>query len=967
MCERLSRTTVLLLVLGLAAGAWADLVGHWKLDEGSGTLAKDATGNGNNGTLEGVPLWVEGMLGRALQFTGDDRVNCGEAANLGLTQGLSIALWVNPADFTGDRAFAGRSAANVGYAFKSNSTHLRLTTPGVRDHDGGSSILQLNVWQHVAVTFAPGQATGCVFYINGVATDTVSASALVAGAGPFEIGHNHWAQWCVGMIDDVQVYNHVLTAQEVMDAMHGAGPELAGEPNPEDEATDVPADAVLTWTPGELAATHDVYLGASFADVNTASRANPGTALVSQDQADAQYDPDRLLAYGQTYYWRIDEVNAAPDNTLFKGPVWSFTAEPYSYPVTPVAVKASSSGNGMNPENTINGSGLNAEDGHSTEPTHMWTSGSPKPHWIQYEFDKAYKLDKLLVWNSNQAIETFLGFGAKTVTIEYSADGTTWTPLEGVPEFARAPGAPDYKANTTVDFGGVTAKFVKLTITANWGGIAQQTGLSEVRFYSVPVQAREPQPADGATDVALAASMNWRPGREAKSHEVYFGADQAAVADGSASAKTVADHSYTPDPMNLGATYYWRVDEAGDSGTYPGGLWSFTVQNFAVVDDMESYTDDEGSRVYEAWIDGVTTGKSGSQVGYMQAPFAEKTIVRSGQSMPITYDNTGTTTAEATIALDQNWTISGIKSLSLYFRGAAGNEGQLYLKINNAKVPYDGPAGDIAAAQWLPWNIDLSAVSTNLSKVTSLTLGVEGAGAAGILYIDDIRLYPRAPEFIVPAQPAATGLVAQYKFDGDLRDAVGSNHGTASGDAKIVSDPARGQVLSVDGSGDKVDIAYNAALNSETFTVGLWARPTSGGTDYRSPISSRDDLPQKGYILYITPTNVWEFWTGDGTGTGWNGTAGSVAQFDEWSHVTATFAGGQKQLYINGRLAGQGEATLSPNAQRPLRIGAGATESAAGNYFFQGLIDDVRLYNRTLSAEEIAGLAGQTKPLHKPF
>ena len=964
MAKRISGAIGLFLVLGLTTAAWADLVGHWKLDEGSGTTTKDASGNGNNGTIEGA-VWVEGILGRALQFTGDDRVNCGEATNLGLTQALSIALWVNPADFTGDRAFTGRSAANVGYAFKTNSTHLRFTTPGVRDHDGANSILQLNTWQHVAVTFAPGQTTGCVFYINGVATNTLAASALVAGAGPYEIGHNHWGQWCVGMIDDVRVYNHVLTAQEVVDAMNGSGPELASEPAPEDEATDVPADSVLTWTPGELAATHDVYLGTSFADVNDASRTNPGSVLVSQDQADALYDPDGLLAYGQTYYWRIDEVNAAPDNTIFKGSVWSFTAEPFSYPVQPIAATASSSGTNMGPEKTINGVGLNANDEHSVEATQMWTSGNVQPRWIQYEFDKAYKLDKMLVWNSNQVIEAFLGFGARSVTVEYSADGATWTTLEGVPEFARAPGSPDYKANTTVDFGGAAAKFVKLTLNTNWGGITQQAGLAEVRFFAIPVQAREPQPADAATGVALTASMNWRPGREATSHKVYFGADQAAVADGSAPVATVADHSYTPAAMNLGATYYWRVDEVGDKGTYEGEIWSFTVQDFLVVDDMESYTDDEGSRIYEAWVDGVTTGKSGSQVGYMQAPFAERTIVRgTGQSMPITYDNTGMANSEATLDLNANWTTNGIKSLSLYFRGAAGNKGQLYLKINNVKVPYDGPAGDIATLQWLPWNVDLSKVATNLAKITSLTIGVEGAGAAGLLYIDDIRLYPKAPEFVVPAQPAATGLVAQYTFEGNLRDSIGSNHGAALGDAKTIGNPARGQVLSVDGSGDLVEVPYNAALNPEAFTVSCWAYPDSAGANYRSPVSSRDEPPQSGYILYVDPSNVWQFWIG--TGAAWNGTAGPAAQLDEWSHVTATYAGTEKRLYINGRLAGQGTGVLIPNKQRPLRIGAGRNELAP-DYFFQGMIDDVRIYNRALSAEEAAGLAGVTTPLHKPF
>ena len=99
---------------------------------------------------------------------------------------------------------------------------------------------------------------------------------------------------------------------------------------------------------------------------------------------------------------------------------------------------ASSAQAGMGPENTINGSGLNAADQHSVDLKQMWLSTGTQPNWIQYEFDKAYKLHELWVWNSNQLIEAFVGFGAKNVTVEYSLDGSTWTALAGVPEFARA-------------------------------------------------------------------------------------------------------------------------------------------------------------------------------------------------------------------------------------------------------------------------------------------------------------------------------------------------------------------------------------------------------------------------------------------------------------------------------------------------------------------------------------------------
>ena len=263
----------------------------------------------------------------------------------------------------------------------------------------------------------------------------------------------------------------------------------------------MPADAAVAWTPGKFAATHDVYLGTSFADVNNGSRTNPAGVLASQGQTDAQYDPDGLLEYGQTYYWRIDEVNGAPDNTVFKGSVWSFTVEPYSYPLAGVKATASSYQPSMGPEKTVDGSGMTG-DLHGTESTTMWMSTGVLPNWIQYEFDAVYKLDKLLVWNSNQVIEAFIGFGAKDVTVEYSVDGATWTTLADVPQFVKGTGSTGYAANNTVNFGGVAAKYVKLTINKNWSAVATQTGLAEVRFFYVPVQALR------------TAAGRWRHGRQ---------------------------------------------------------------------------------------------------------------------------------------------------------------------------------------------------------------------------------------------------------------------------------------------------------------------------------------------------------------------------------------------------------------------------------------------------------------------
>jgi hypothetical protein len=559
-----------------------------------------------------------------------------------------------------------------------------------------------------------------------------------------------------------------------VDIVMASDPRKAHDPIPMDKGTDIPRDAVLSWTAPASAQKHNVYLGTDFADVNNATVANPLNVLAGAGQTATTFEPAGVFAYGKTYYWRVDEVNAPPSSTVVKGDVWSFTVEPYAYPIKNVTATASDSQPTAGPQKTVDGSGLNSLDQHSTELNDMWLSGDTKPTWIQFAFDKAYQLSEMWVWNSNQLIESMVGFGLKSVKVEYSLDGATWTELQSAPEFAQAPGLPTYAANTTVNFGSVSAKYVKLTVNSAWG-IAPQVGLSEVRFFAVPLQARTPEPAAAATGVAADTTLIWRPGRGAASHTVYFGTDQKAVADGTVAAKSVTDSSFSPGALALGTTYYWRVDEV-NGVTYPGDVWSFTTEAFKVVDDFESYTDKAGEEIYSAWSDGFDNpAKNGAVVGLATAvngTFGDTTNFHGGkQSMPFAYDNTKAPLSETvlTLAPAQDWTASGIKSLELSFRGAAGNTGQLYVKINNAKVAYNGNAADLAKTTWQRWSIDLSTVAGGVSKVTTLTIGVEGAGAKGTLNIDDVRLYPT---LLVPVtQPIITKVVRANGQAGSRTDA----------------------------------------------------------------------------------------------------------------------------------------------------------------------------------------------------
>ncbi len=704
------RMSTVILVLGLAAGlANADirsgLVGYYPLNEGTGTLAHDMSGHGHDGTLNNGVTWITpGYQGSGVNDNGgiDSRIQLGTWNPAEGTGQLSLTMWIR---------WAGGGGTYQGLLGK------RDTWPGttmfqfqVRPENGGTFRLEtgsyaivspnntlsplVRTWVHVAATF---DGTTARLYLNGKQVASGAFAFTAAGTGSLMgigsvtgggAGYDGNGQTFLGDMDEVGIFNRALSAEEVALAMLGLGGDKAANPRPKDKATDVPQDAVLGWDPVKTAGTRDIYFGTTYADVNDASRAKPGSVLASGAQADTIFAPAGL-EYGRTYYWRVDEVNATADATIFKGDVWSFTAEPFAYPIKNVTVKASSQQPASLAIRTIDGSGLSPNDQHSDDLKQMWMSIG-LPAWIQYTFDKEYKLDKLWVWNANSQLEAYMAFGAKAVKIEYSLDGNVWTELEGVPEFAQALGMPAYTANTIVDFGGVVARHVKLTINATWGS-PMSASLSEVRFFYVPVQAREPQPADGATSVSVATDLTWRPGREARSHEVYLGADANAVAAGTVPAATQTEHSYSPPALEFGTTYYWKVDEVGETEICEGTLWSFTTQEYAIIEDFESYTNDSPKRVFQTWIDGFgfsadeffpqggSGNGSGAMIGYDPGVgnIMERTIVHSGeQSMPLLYDNTASpfySEAERTFATPQNWRNNGANTLALYVRGNAGD------------------------------------------------------------------------------------------------------------------------------------------------------------------------------------------------------------------------------------------------------------------------------------------------------
>ena len=999
MSKRIQRIFTMLLVVSLCAPAvLGELRAHYTFDDGT---ANDSSGHEAHAQLQGNAKVVEdtelvpGEVFKVAEFNGGDDV----LVTPGLTgqervPTLTFATWIKPGVENFDSGLRSLISHKV-VPWVDGTIHFmmrdRSLVFSVKNDSGltGTVEFEPDRWYHVAVV---RDANDMIAYVNGQEDTRVTGTNTIFFKDGFNIGaHANASRQFYGRMDDIRIYDHPLTAEELLAVSLAPFPslELAAGPNPVNGQTNVARDAQLSWTPGEGADQHDVYFGTNFDDVNNATTTVDPAAVYTGRQEAAAYTPG-LLEFGQTYYWRVDEVKTV-DGTIYKGPVWGFTVEPvgHALPGELITATASSSADpNAGPENTINGSGLDENDLHSIEQPDMWLSSTtgPQPTWIQYEFDRGYKLHEMLVWNHNSFLERIVGFGIKDAVVEYSVDGAAWTTVGTTHEFARADSAPGYAANTIVDLSGVVAKYVKITANSNWGSLPQY-GLSEVRFLYIPVLATELDPASGATDIDVdSVTLRWRAGREAASHDVYLSADEQAVIDETISPVSVpADSSYASydtGTLDLAQTYYWKINEVNEAETptmWQGSVSNFSTREYQVVDDFEAYNDldpadPEINRIYDTWWDGWKNPANGSQVGYSDPPFCEQTIVHDGkQSMPFSYDNSTAGYSEATVNIANlpvgpDWARSGIKTLSLWFYGAADNAAeQMYVKLNGSKVAYDGDADNLTRLGWQVWNIDLTAFGTNLGNVTELIIGFEPSGAVGgtgVVLFDDIRLYPYDRQLLTPVDPGTTGLEAHYEFEGTTNDSsVNARHGTAMGSPAFVAGKV-GQALSFDGADDYVEITgYKGILGPNPFSISAWINTSGNGTIM-------------GWGSTAGGTTRVEFRINDDRlrcESSGNVQGDTTLPNNKWIHVAVTVKAGaviddpDVTLYLDG----QDDTRTSTGSANPLEMAAGYDVTIARRHtsgrWLAALIDDVRLYDRVLTPEEIASLAGKTKPFDKPF
>ncbi|MHC4536178.1 MAG: LamG-like jellyroll fold domain-containing protein [Planctomycetota bacterium] len=696
----------------------SDLISHWKFDEGSGTIARDSAGS-NDGTLRGDATWAQGWLIGAVELDGDDDyVDCGQgtAFNSVCRDVITLAAWVkvNIADGSQWSGIIirgyGEQFGNVDpydtfamyyhgpterMGFKTNSTSPEwMAAP-----NNSATVLFDGEWHHTASVYDGAEK---VIYLDAEEIITEPATGRIGigeGDGRILIGGGRDVDPMVlelgGLVDDARIYDRALTQEEIVAVMENIeNYPNALSPNPPIGAMIQDTWANLSWRAGDFAVSHNIYVGDNFDDINAGAEGtfigNQADTFIIVGFPGFPY-PDGLVP-GTTYYWRIDEVNDTEPNSPWKGDVWSFMVPPK-------------------------------------------TAYFPDPA----DGTESVDVDVTLSWTP--------GFGAKLHTVYFG---------DNLDEVSNASGGLP-KGTVTH-----TPGMLEMAKTYYWRVDefdVIETHKGDVWSFTTEGAVGTPNPANGAVDVTQTPVLTWVPGIFADTHEIFFGTDATSLE--LKGTGNLGSESFEPGELEWNTTYYWRVDEANSANTdspWTGPLWSFTTANFLIIDDFESYNDldpgdPDSNRIFNAWIDGFENpAVNGSVVGNANAPFAEQTIVHGGlQSMPMAYDNAvGKSEATLTLTSNRDWTINGVNTLMIWFRGDSGNAAEtLYVALNgNARIDHDDP--DAATiTRWIQWNIDLQAFvdqGVNLTNLNSITLGFSSVtGGTGMMYFDDIRLYPLAP------------------------------------------------------------------------------------------------------------------------------------------------------------------------------------------------------------------------------
>jgi hypothetical protein len=945
------------------------LVGYWNFEEGSGQTVYDRSGNGNNGTLgastaigKDDPVFTPGRDsngpgGTGLQFDGvDDYVDAGTPTNLWLLgdQSFSLSAWIYPIATRLDGTFVsyGNAGANQVISISADSSGKIYSVHYGNDHSFNSS-WQLNKWQNVVITYDSTTSTEKL-YVDGVYKEQWAPGDLNLQSGnKLYFGRSSWNNVFANLarIDEIRIYNRALSADEIR--MHynqkkpvlhlkmdeGSGTTVHDESFNNNDGTVYGAngtaesgtsstltDTDKSWTTDEW---KDETIEITSGQTRTVSSNTADTITVTSNWATT---PDSTSVYRITSKdeWTTGKYGSAIDFDYLDDYV-EVTNFPFIPPPFTLSawVKNDSIANAY--YSIISKGGVFANDtnfafGYRRSSTSAnlylyWRNGSTlygkeKPMGISPETGEWHFVTGVV--DSNYDLELFVD------GVSIGADSGNSIPTDG---------------SQPLRIGGHNGS----GNDRNWDGL-----IDDVRVYNYARTQDEILADYNAGKAARLGKNNQRDDGLVG----YWNMEEG-------SGQTVYDRSGNGNDGTLGANSSVGKDDpvfaSGHTSSGPGG----TGLQFDGVDDyVNAGTDSSldlgaGAFSIQMWIKpstiSVTQGFLEKAAANVNPGFALQQV-----SADLYFYVNGNT-ADVTIT-----NFFDTADVWYYITITRNSSGSLTIYKNAVSAGTGSDSGNVDTSD----NLLIGALDGSYAS------NFNGA-------IDEVRIYNRALSADeIRMHYNQKKPVAHFKFDEGSGTIVydegfNNNDGTlylgSSGNTTVANawvDGKHGSAIDFDGSDDYVGTID--ALSTSAYTVSAWVWVANGGGQPDGVLGSIVTALETGWSTGDFSLGV----DNDGNAVWYViGSPGLILESNTlvndgaWHHITGVNNGSLSFLYVDGNEEGTGASSIS--SASPAHIQIGARDSTARR-FFDGLIDDVRIYNYARTADEIltdynAGLAAHLR------
>jgi len=910
------------------------LVGYWKFDEGLGESVRDNSGYGNDGTLKNdtgscsgtaCPSWTNGRFGQALNFDGvGDYVRFPWDSSLNLTNiSFTLESWINPSGLIPDYG-AIISSGTIHRTFLSplttGSIYFAIGNGSSSNSDSLATTQTINTfeWSHIAATYDRINNThfSMKIYINGILNASKNTTVLNQytsspnhDIGMYYAGGGHFN----GTIDEVRIWNRALSEDEIK-MLYGSKIIQGTQTN----------FSLFESNAGDSDVYYDFY------------RNGTVSGIWHFDEGSGNY------TFDETGNNNTGTITSATWNSFGKyGGALNFDNAASGAPTQYVSIPDSSRLDGMS-ELTITG-------------------------WIYINSDSNWDMivSKSTSNSFSGAYNIFLDDSASPRKLTFKlANSTSWTTSiksdSGIPLQTWVHFATVYNGTNTIVYINGTEQSAKGVLTENVND-------TDYDLY-----------IGTSADLDSAVGFNGTID-EVKIYPRALSPEEVLCRYGN----NCSEAGFWNDTSTLPPGHYYYTARASGGDNYTSSSLIIPLEITGAQKQFNITITNSSGGISQAVI---TVLKDGGVINSAVGQLSMNLNVSENYSIKITNNisilNLTATLEDLSITSDVNITSQIIDNYSASKPSKIEELTSLYA-LNDSDLTYDYV------------NITIPKDGVNVNRILHCTDWSFSTGECNSWEVDDVSDYEFYDTgnyimFNVTLFDAYGGgygkdkliltlsngtfsmntsdLVGYWKFDNGLGNDTYDYSGYGN-DGNIIDDEGNqwvtgrfGFALDFDGTNDYVDVGNDSSLDiTDAITIEAWVKAdTQSG--YRRIVSKQYQTDQTTgnscYQLGIHDDNNWR-WSVGGVFDVRNTSSVSQPEPGKWYHVAGTYDGTNVRIYVNGQTiySGTDSGSIRVNSSEPVSI-ATSIFNGATNYRHDGVIDEVRIWNRSLSADEIKMLYG---------